>query len=77
MRMMSARRHGFGEIVFTNTKRQKMWTEEPGGKVIGFWHHDKLHGKNTLAIKWQYFTHTLFGSRAGRNSAASATSNSE
>lgn len=37
-------RHGFGEIIFTEEEQNRGTIQELDGRVLGFWHRDKLHG---------------------------------
>lgn len=37
-------RHGFGQITYKREKKNSLWVEEDGARVIGFWNADKLHG---------------------------------
>ena len=37
-------RHGFGEIRYAREKKNSLWSEECGARIVGFWNADKLHG---------------------------------
>jgi len=43
-------RHGFGEIRYVRHKKNSLWNEEEGGRIVGYWNSDKLNGP-----VWRYY----------------------